>query len=129
MIVGSLGGIVFEVSAGRVFAPGQLTLSREIKFEDHAVCGDFPRPEYVSPDLFSTSLDLILRSDLGANPLEDALKLEEMAINGEVLRLVIGNVNLGNVTIRKISQTWLKLDRPDKGPAAIALSLELKEYL
>lgn len=129
MIVGSLGGIVFEVSEMSLFAPDQFTISRDYRFEEHAVTGDLPRPEYTGPDLFSTSLELVLRSDLGSNPLEDVRALEEMAANGEVLRLIIANVNIGKATIRKISQNWRRLSSFGFGPAAIAISIELKEYI
>ena len=128
MIVGSLGDIVFEVSEMAVFAPDQFTISRDYRYEEHAILGDLPRPEFTGPDLFSTSLDLFLRSDLGASPLEDVRVLEEMAQNGEVLRLIIANANIGKVTIRKISQNWRRLAGSGAGPAAIALTLELKEY-
>ena len=128
MIVGSLGDIVFEVSEMALFAPDQFTISRDYRYEDHSVLGASPRPEFTGPDLFATTLDLVLRSDLGANPLEDCRALEEMAGRGEVLRLIIANANIGRVTIRKISQNWRRLAGSGGGPAAIALSLELKEY-
>lgn len=128
MIVGSLGEVVFEVSASRVFSPEPFTLSRDIKYEDHEVPGYFPQPEYIAPDLFSASLDINLRRDFGCDPYEEVQKLEFMALAGEILTLVIGNINIGNFTIRKISQTWKRLDGPDDGPSAIGLSLDLKEY-
>ncbi len=129
MIVGSLGEIVFEVSNHQVFAPDQFSLSREIKYEDHAIPGDFPRPEYIAPDLFSTTLEVILRADLGCQPWEEAVRMEACAISGEVLRLIIGNSNFGKCTIRKITQKWLRLSGPGGSPAAIGISLDLKEYV
>lgn len=128
MIVGSLGEIVFEVSEMRLYAPGQISISRDIKYEAHQVLGDFPRPEYIGPDLFATSLELVLRSDLGSDPLEDANRFHQLALDGEVLRLIIANVNIGQVTIRKISQVWQRLASDGDGLASIALSLELREY-
>ena len=128
MQTGSLGDIVFETSSGRVFTPQSFSMNRETRFEDHEVQGAFPRPEYLAPSLASASLTLTLRRDLGCDPAEEAQKLEEMAINGEVLRLIIAGKNLGKWTIRKVDQSWRSLLRNVEGPQSLTLTLELKEY-
>lgn len=128
MQTGILGTTVFEVSSAKVMTPQGVAMSRDMSFEDHAVQGDFPRPEYLAPGLMTVNLSLTLRADLGVDPLDEALNLEAAMIEGEVLRLVIAGQNLGLFTIRKLDQNWRYSMKSRPGPRAIDLSIELKEY-
>lgn len=129
MYVGSLGDTVFETSSERIFTPQNFSMSREARFEEHEPQGTWPRPEYLAPGLATCSLAITLRRDLGCEPFEEAEKLEEALVAGEVMRLIIAGENLGRWTIRKMSQDWRYLTRTETGPMAITLNLELKEYI
>ena len=128
MHVGSLGDIVFETSTSRVFTPRDLSFSRGVRYEDHAVQGMFPASEYLAPELATCRLDMVLRRDLGCDPAGDAARLEDYCLDGVVLRLIIARRNCGRWTIRKIDQTWRHMAERLAGPLNIALNLELTEY-
>lgn len=128
MQTGSLGNIIFEVASGLVQTPSSVGVSRDASFEDHAVQGDYARPEFLAPGLATVSLAITLRADLGVDPIGCARQLENYLIDGEVLRLVILGENLGKFTIRKIDQSWRHAMKSRPGPLAIDLSLELREY-
>ncbi len=129
MRTGSLGDVVFEVSSERIFTPQSFSMNREARFEDHAVQGDFARPEYLAPGLATGNLSITLRRELGCEPFEEVERLENMSVQGRVLRLIIAGKNLGRWTIRKVDQSWKYLAGRDSGPMAISLTLELKEYI
>lgn len=128
MQTGTLGNTVFEVSSAKVFTPNGISMVRDMKYEDHEVQGNFPRPEYLAPGLMSVTLGMTLRADLGVDPIGEAEKLEDAMLDGEVLRLVLSGQNLGEFTIRKIDQSWRHMVRGQTGPLIIEMSLELKEY-
>ena len=128
MRVGSLGDIVFEVSSKRIFTPQTFSMSRDARYEDHEVHGAFPRSEFLAPGLGTASLTMVLRRDLGVEPAEEAERLEEKLINGEVLRLVVAGKNLGKWTLRKVDQSWRQMLKGVKGPLSLTLTVELKEY-
>lgn len=129
MRIGSLGDVIFEVASGRVFTPQAFSMSREARFEDHVVQGSFARSEFLAPGLATGSLAITLRKELGCEPFEEVERLENMSVQGTVLRLIIAGKNLGRWTIRKVDQSWKYLLGTDEGPMAISLSLELKEYI
>lgn len=129
MQVGSLGDTIFEVSSQRVLTPQSFGMSREARFEEHQPQGTWPRPEYMAPGLAVCSIAISLRRDLGCDPFEEAEKLEEKLVRGEVMRLIIAGKNLGKWTLRKIDQNWRNVLKNAPGPMAITLNLELKEYI
>ena len=128
MQTGSLGSTIFQVSDSRIMTPSGVSVSRDMSFEDHAVQGDFPRPEYLAPGLATINLMITLRADLGVDPIGEAEALEEAMVEGEVMRLVIAGYSLGKFTIRKMDQSWRYCLKPLTGPLILDLSLELKEY-
>lgn len=127
MHVGSFGDVVFEVSASRVLTPGSFSLEMSARYEDHAVQGAPEVAEFLAPSLDSASISIILRRDLGLEPLDEMNRLLEMLYGGEVGALIIAGVSLGDYTLRKISQDWKYMSRLP-GPFRIAANLELKQY-
>lgn len=128
MQIGSLGDTVFEVSSGKILTPSDFQMDRSAKYEDHEVQGSYPRSEFLAPDLANIKLSIVLRSDLGCVPIEEAEALEYKMVDGEVLRLIICGKNLGKWTIRKVDQSWKNAIRHEIGPMKITLNIELKEY-
>lgn len=128
MEVGTLGDIVFEVSAFRVATLSGFSMSRGAKFEDHPVQGSFPASEFVAPELGTARLAMTLRHDLGCDPAAEAERLEDKCIAGEVQRLIIAGKNLGRWTIRTVDQEWRHMRRGVVGPLAITINVSLTEY-
>lgn len=128
MQVGSLGDVVFEVSGACVCTVSGVQFSREARYEDHQVQGAAPRPEFLSPGLGTGTLTILLRRDLGVEPLTEAERLRRMMDEGEVVRLVLANANLGRWTIRRLSESWRHMLRGLTGPQGISLTVEITEY-
>ena len=95
MQTGSLGDVVFEVSDQRIATPSGAKFSHDARYEDHEVQGAPCQSEFLAPNLASCTLTLILRRDLGADPIAEAVKLERMLAKGEVVQFVIAGENLG----------------------------------
>lgn len=128
MQVGSLGDVVFEVSSACVRTVSGVQFSREARYEEHQVQGAAPRPEYLSPGLGTGTLTMLLRRELGVDPLAEAERLRRMMDDGEVARLVLANANLGKWTIRRMSESWQHMLRGLTGPQSISLTVEITEY-
>lgn len=128
MQVGSLGDMTFEVSSGCVRTLSGVRFQREARYEEHVVQGAAPRPEFLAPGLGTGTLELLLRRDLGCDPLAEAEKARTMMEEGRVVRLIIANKNLGKWTIRKVAETWRHMLKGQTGPLALSLSLDIAEY-
>lgn len=127
MQTGSLGDVVFETSSDRILTPNAFSWERSAKYASNDLVGAKPCLEYVAPELSGGTLSIQLREDFGVNPVQAAGRLSQMCHDGEVLRLIIGGQNLGNVVIEKVSQQWKYAD--GQAPRVIVLSLTLKEYV
>ena len=71
---------------------------------------------------------MLLRRELGVDPLAEAERLRRMMDDGDVARLVLANVNLGKWTIRRMSESWQHMIRGLTGPQGISLTVEITEY-
>lgn len=127
MQTGSFGDVIFEVSASRVCTPASFATEMRARYEDHAVQGACEMAEFLAPGLDTATLGIVLRRDMGLEPLEEMNRLAVMLQTGEVGVLVIAQVNMGEYTLRKISQDWQHMTRKP-GPLRIAATLELKQY-
>lgn len=129
MVVGSLGEIIFECSSVKTLLLQSFSVSLDSRWEEHEAQGTFPRPEFIGPSLPAHNLSILLRREfLGHSPLEEVKKAQRMIVNGEVVRLVVGRIGYGRVTIRKMDYTWNGVVRLGKGPLSVNMNLELKEY-
>lgn len=130
MLVGCLGDLVFECSSLNLVLLQSFSLSNEARYEEHAAQGAFPRPEFLGPSLPTHSLAILLRRDfLGHSPLREVKIAQRMLVNGEVVRLVLGKLSYGRVTVRKMDYSWNGASRIQDGPLSINMNLELKEYV
>lgn len=129
MIVGSLGDIVFETSEARLLTPNSAKFSYSSRLEDHQVQGWYEQTEFLAPSLGTVSLSMHLRRDfMNETPLKTVLKLVEMSRKGEIVRLVLGKVNHGRFTIRKVDYDWRFITKNEGGPFSVDVNVELKEY-
>lgn len=129
MVVGSLGDIIFECSSFKTLLLQSFSVSQDARWEEHEAQGTFSRPEFLGPSLPTHNLSILLRRDfLGHSPLEEVKKAQRMVVNGEVVRLVVGRIGYGRVTVRKMDYNWNGVVRIGKGPISVSMNLELKEY-
>ncbi len=128
MQVGSFDDVVFEVSGHKVVPVSSFSYSREARYEDHEVQGNFPVSEFLAPGLRSCAMQVVLRRDLGADPVAEAEKLDDMMVEGRVGQLVVVGISFGSYTIRKLDQDWRYMARSADGPLAVNLSIEFREY-
>ncbi len=128
MQVGCLGDVIFEVNSARICTVSGVRFSREARYEEHQVQGAEPRPEFLAPGLGAGSLTMLLRRDLGTEPLAEVEKVRRMLTRGEVARLIIAEKNLGKWTVRGMSEDWRHVLKGLTGPLAVALTIELTEY-
>lgn len=127
MQTGSFGEVIFEVSASKVLTPSSFSLEMEARYEDHQVQGNFEVSEFLAPRIYAASVAIVLRRDMGVEPFEEMERLETMLVDGQVAPLVIAGQNMGDFTLRKISQDWQYMTRKP-GPYRINATLELKQY-
>lgn len=132
MRVGSLGNVIFEVSApdssgGRTVTPTAFTRERKARFETHQVIGALPRLEFLSPELATVSLPIRLRADLGVNPMQEADRIGELCREGKALRLILCGYNFGLYVLESFSQQV----NHASGNAifSVHMTLNLKEYV
>ena len=128
MHIGSLGDIVFEVSAfgGRTVTPASLTRERKARFEEHQVLGDLPRLEFLAPELATASLSIHLRADMGVDPVKEADRIEALCVEGKAHQLSLGGWNFGMYVLESASQV-VRHTVKDK-IFSVDLKLSLKEY-
>lgn len=129
MITGSLGDIVFETSSMKVLTPNSARFSFESRYEDHQAQGTYEKSEFLAPSLGAVTLSMHLRRDfLGESPLHTVRKLQSMQRRGEIVRLVLRNVNYGRFTLRKLDYDWMGFVKNEPGPFSVDVNVELKEY-
>ena len=128
MRVGSLGSIIFEVSAdgGRVVTPGEMERERKARYAEHQVIGAEPRLEFLSPELATVGLPIRLRSDMGVDPLAEADRIGALCRQGKAHRLIIAGANFGMYVVEQMSQRMTR--GSGRGITAVELTLKLKEY-
>lgn len=127
MKTGSLGNIVFEVSDSFVLTPGSMSLEAGARYTDHDVHGAKPVPEFTGAELRKFTLPIVMRRQLGVDPVATLQGLLDMVENGIVARLVILGQNLGKVTVRKVASDW-KYAAAGGVPEMVTANLDLVEY-
>ena len=132
MRVGSLGDIVFEVSApgdtagGRTVTPTEFTREHKARFEEHQVLGALPRLEFLAPDLATMALPITLRADMGVNPMAEADRIGKLCKEGKALRLILCGYNFGLYVLESFSQRVRH--GAGGGIFGVEMTLNLKEY-
>ncbi len=128
--IGCLGEVAFSVSSELVQTLSNMQWSGSARISTHSVHGGNALTEFcgLEPDGFS--FNLVLSSDLGANPMEEMVKLWKYQRKGIAVPLTIGGKGYGKYR-------WLikalkhKLDRTDRvGEISWAtVTVTLVEYL
>lgn len=125
-MIGTLGGIVFQVSSRRVFTFGNLSRSSGAQYQKHEVILSKAKLEFLRPELETISLPIRLDKFLGVNPLTEINQIKKYVNTGFRLPLIIGGKFYGHWVIEKMEENWKNLD--NRGNIIVAeLDLSLLE--
>ncbi|MDR3164984.1 MAG: phage tail protein [Synergistaceae bacterium] len=130
MAIGSLGLVVFEVSAEKVRTFDGLKRSGTARFAYHNRQGGKELPEFLGPSAESISLEIRLSAYERVNPTKEVTTLRTMRDTGEAVFFILDGVPQGEGfwVIESISEEHSYFDNRGR-PIAIKCSLTLKEYL
>ena len=126
-MIGSFGPIVFRTSDGFTLTPGKISRTVKGRWAKHETIGGRPQSEFLSADLSTVELEIQLRADLGVRPRAMISRLESMAEDGEVHRLIIGGKPVGRhpYKLTQLSESWNQMFRGGElFSATVSLSLE-----
>lgn len=91
-VIGSLGGIVFEVSLEKVRTFDEFSRSASGRWEIHDIIGQRPLSEFVGPGQEQISFNIRLDAFSGLVPHDELQALRDMRDKGETAILIIGGV-------------------------------------
>lgn len=125
-MIGTLGGIVFQVSSTKVLTFGNLTRNSGAQYQKHEVILSKAKLEFLRPELETISLPIRLDRFLGIDPLKEINKIKEYQSTGFRLPLIIGGKFHGHWVIEKTSELWKNLD--NRGNIIVAeINIDLLE--
>ena len=130
MTIGSYNGIVFETSDSRILTIGGLSGSAGSDWAVHDTVGGKARSQYIGPKLRTYTFDVTLSAMLGVKPRDTLNKLREIAENGTVGLLVIGNapVSANPFKLTDLSESWDNVTNNGE-LVTCKVSLSLEEYV
>lgn len=129
-MIGSLGDIVFEVSAKKIITPSGISHSAGSNWTAHQLIGGRIKTEYCGPKLQSLAMTIQLSSRFGVKPRKMLDKLSQMAEGREVYPLIIGGKPVGRNYWRltSISESWGHIYGGGE-LASVSVQLTLEEYI
>ena len=130
MTVGSLGSIVFSVSANTIKTLSNLKQSGSARYGKHQQhCGN-TLLEYVGNDPDSVSFDIRLSARHGVDVDGEIEKIVNAEQSGEIMKFVIGKKTIGRYkwVITKHTVTYKQTDRGNNLILA-DVAISLTEYL
>jgi phage protein U len=129
-MIGSLGDVVFVVSAETMRTFDDFQRNTESRWGKHDIIGQKPKSEYLGPGLDTISFNVRLDASFGINPRKEMDALVELTRSGKAVPLIIGGKGLGiNLwIIKSLSQKWTTVD--NRGNVLIgSVDIELEEYV
>ena len=105
--IGTLGDIVFKVSANKVRTFDDLKIDSKTNYAKHTRHLKKPLLEFQYNDADTASLTIYLSAFLGVNPKKMQNKIDKYRKKGKILTLVIG----GNTAANGLSQDIQKIMR------------------
>jgi phage protein U len=127
--IGSFGEIVFEVSPKKTQTFNDFERSGSARWNDHEIIGQKPKSEFSGPGLEEISYVILLKVELGIDPIKQIEKLRKMRDTGKVAPLIIGGkpVSQNYWSIQQLRESHKTVD--SKGNILIAeVNVSLKEY-
>lgn len=124
-MIGTLGSIVFKVSADTVRTFTNLTRSGTARFQQHDVIGQKPILEFIGPDLDTIALPVRLDISYGIDPQSEINAMREAMDTGTRSAFIVGGKFLGDFVIESVSDTWETVsNRGNLIKASVSLSLK-----
>jgi len=129
-MIGSLGEVIFEVSAEKILTFDGLQFSHSAKYSEHAVHGRKGLLEFTGFSASTLSMNITLNSNLGINPKKELENLKEIFFNHEAVLFILDGEPQGE-NLWVIESLSEKHDNISKHGASnyIEVSLNLKEYI
>ncbi len=127
--VGRFGNLKFSVSDNKVLTFDNFKVKRGIKTTEHDVPFYKGRLEVTGENLDSTTLEIILRADMGVNPRKQAEKIRQMMHQKMANYLVVGGQKVMDrrCIITDMGDSWNYIYRGGK-VYEIKVELTFKEY-
>ena len=129
-MIGTLGEVVFEVSASKVKTFDGMKRSGTGRWATHDIIGQKPVMEYLGPGIEQISFTMRLDVFLGVNPSEELAVLRQMRDTGEAVSFVLeGQPVTDNLwVIESLSEDYPAID--NAGRILVAnVDINLKEYV
>ena len=124
--IGSLGEVVFEVSANTVRTFDEYRRTARAVYADHETMSGKPASEFTGLELDDVTFTMTFNAALGVVPDQEVDVLEEMLHSGNAHMLVIGTRTRGYFTIRQFTESYRQLIRGI--PVVVGVDVTLKEY-
>ncbi len=129
MAIGSLGGIVFQVSDETVLTIAGMTREVSGRWAEHEVMGVKPKKEFLGAGNQKINLPITLSAALGVRPRKMLERVERMVEGGNAEYLIINGRPVGRnpFCLASSSETWGHMY--SHGELAKAnLTITLEEY-
>lgn len=128
--IGTLGDIVFTVTADEVRTFRDYKRSTKARFATHEIIGKKPLVEFIAPNGEEITFAMQFHVGLGVSPAEETAKLRELCEKGEPMYLIFGNEAVG-AHMWVIESVGESVERVDHGGRILVTQVEitLKEYL
>ena len=101
--IGSLGTIIFQVSAEQILTFDGYGTELSTRLSEHNVIGAKPKVEVLGVGLIDKKLDILLDASLGVKPADEIEKINKMIIAGKRQPLILGGNPKGYWIIEKAS--------------------------
>lgn len=110
--IGSLGPVVFVVSAGAIRTIDEFNRSQAGRWADHEIIGKKPKKQWLGPGLDSVSFSVRFSAAYGLKPRKELDRLTALERAGKALPLIIGRKSVGVAlwVITNLSADWERLD-------------------
>ena len=126
-MIGSLGGIVFNVSSRQALTFKNLNIEVSPRWGEHNPVMSIPKQEFIGMGAKSLSLTIDLNVGNKINPQEQYEKILTSTNTGEVLPFFLGEKAIGNFVITNLKIADKIIDNLGRVLVA-SVSLSLKEY-
>ncbi len=129
-MLGSLGPVIFEVSAERVRTFDKLKRNGTGRWATHEIIGKKSVLEFLGPEIEEISFSMRFDVMLGLNPSDEVKVLRDLRDTGEVVSLIIGGkpVTENKWVVISVSEDNPYID--NKGNIlVINVDVSIKEYV
>lgn len=130
MVIGCLGDIVFRVSEETVYTLDNMTWSGSARYAVHERHLNHALTEFTGLDPDQISFDIMLCSELGADPITEVVKLWDIERSGQAVPLTIGTKAYGKYRWNIVKHEMKpKAHRTNGDVHTATVSVSLQEYL